>query len=132
MGLPRPNTAPGTGLVEVSAPVHVVVNATAKLASSITSGRIIYRTTRITMTESIRPTGTSAARGRARFEVYQRTTAGWVRRRTVYASADSTGRARITLTLPSVGSWWVRSRAEPTSTNGASAWTSGVRYTVRS
>ena len=124
-------TEPGTGLVEVSAPVRVKVNATAALVSSIASGRTIYRSTRITLTETIRPAGAPATRGRARFDVYQRTAAGWIRRRIVYAYADAVGRARVTLTLPSVGSWWIRSRAEPTLTNGASTWTSGVRYTVR-
>jgi len=54
-----------------------------------------------------------------------------VRKRTLYAYADPvTGRARITTTLSSAGRWWVRSRAEPTATNGASAWTSGVKYRV--
>jgi subtilisin family serine protease len=123
-------TAPGTGLVEVSAPVRVVVNATARLASAIASGRTIARTTRVTLTETIRPSGGTAARGRARFDVYQRTSSGWVRRRTLYANASSTGLARVTLSLASVGSWWIRSRAESTVTNGASAWTSGVRYIV--
>jgi hypothetical protein len=47
----------------------------------------------------------------------------------VYADPAS-GRARVTVTLPTAGRWWVRSRAEPTATNGASAWASGVRYTV--
>ncbi len=124
-------TAPGTGLVEVSAPSHVRVNAIATLASSLTSGRTIIRTTKITLTTTIRPIGTLVARGRARFDVMQRTSLGWTRRRTLYANADSAGRARVVMTLPSVGSWWIRSRAEPTGTNGASAWTSGVRYTVK-
>jgi hypothetical protein len=124
-------SAPGTGLVEVSAPVHVRVNSTATLAASIASGRTISRATRVTLSTTIRPIGTLVTRGRARFDVLQRTSAGWARRRTLYANADSAGRARVTLALPSVGSWWIRSRAEPTGTNGASGWTNGVRYTVR-
>jgi hypothetical protein len=124
-------TDPVTGLVEVSAPVRVTVNATAVLAASVASGRTIYRTTKIALTESIRPPGAPAARGRARFDLYQRTAAGWVRRRIVYANADAAGHARLTLAISSIGYWWVRSRAEATATNGASAWTSGVRYTVR-
>jgi hypothetical protein len=123
-------TAPGTGLVEVSAPVRVTVIAKATLASSLASGRTVARTTKITLTETIRPSGTPVARGRARFDVYQRTSSGWVRRRTLYANASSTGVARLTLSLTSIGSWWIRSRAEPTTTNGASAWTTGVRYLV--
>lgn len=122
--------APGTGLVDVSAPVRVRVNATAKLTSSIATGRTISRTTRITLTTTIRPIGTLVARGRARFDVFQRTSAGWTRRSTVYANADATGRGRVTIRLPSAGSWWIRSRAEPTATNGASTWATGVRYTV--
>ncbi len=124
-------TLPGTGIVEVSAPVHVRVNATATLASSVPSGRTVYRTTRIALTETIRPIGALVARGRARFDLFQRTSTGWARRRTLYANADAAGRARLTITLSSAGSWWIRSRAEPTATNGASAWTAGYRYSVR-
>jgi hypothetical protein len=123
--------AAGTGLVEVSAPVHVTVSATAALRSSIPSGRTISRTTSIVVTNTIRPIGATVARGRARIDIFQRTSSGWVRRRTVYANADTTGLARATVRLSSVGSWWIRSRAEPTSTNTASTWTTGVRYTVR-
>jgi hypothetical protein len=123
--------APGTGLVEVSAPIHVTVNATAVLGSSVASGRTISRSTSITVTTTIRPVGATVARGRARVDLYQRTSAGWTRRRTVYANADATGRARATIRLPSAGSWWIRSRAEPTATNAASTWTAGVKYSVR-
>ncbi len=122
--------APGTGLVDVSPPVRIRVNAKATLGSSIATGRTITRTTRLTLTTTIRPIGTLIARGRARFDVLQRTSAGWTRRSTVYANADATGRGRVTIRLPSAGSWWIRSRAEPTATNGASTWTTGVRYTV--
>lgn len=123
--------APGTGLVEVSAPVHVTVLATASTSSSIPSGRTITRSTRIVVTTTIRPIGATVARGRARIDLFQRTSTGWTRRRTVYANADATGRARATIRLPSTGSWWIRSRAEPTASNAASPWTAGVKYTVR-
>jgi hypothetical protein len=123
--------APGTGIVEVSAPVRIRVSAKALLSASVRSGRTISRTTRIVLTTTIRPLGGLAARGRARIDLFQRTSAGWTRRRTIYANADATGRARATIRLPSTGSWWIRSRAEPTATNGASPWTTGVRYTVR-
>jgi hypothetical protein len=124
-------TVPGTGVVEVGAPVRIRVNGKAALGSSIVNGRTISRTTSIVLTTTVRPIGVLAARGRARIDVLQRTSSGWVRRRTVYANADVTGRARATIRLPSAGSWWIRSRAETTTTNGASAWTTGVRYTVR-
>jgi len=123
--------APGTGIVEVSAPVRIRVNATASLASSIPSGRTISRTTSIVLTTTIRPIGLLAARGRARIDLFQRTSSGWTRRKTVYANADASGRAKATIRLPSAGSWWIRSRAEPTTTNGASPWNAGVKYTVR-
>ncbi|MEX1170378.1 MAG: S8 family serine peptidase [Chloroflexota bacterium] len=123
--------APGTGIVEVSAPVRIRVNATALLRSSVPTGRTISRTTSIVITTTIRPIGALAARGRARIYLFQRITSGWTLRRTVYANADAIGRAMATIRLPSAGSWWIRSRAEPTATNGASAWTTGVRYTVR-
>jgi hypothetical protein len=122
---------PSTGTVEVSAPVHVRVNAIAIGTASIPTGRTISRTTKITFAALIRPIGTLVARGRARFDLFQRTSAGWTRRRIVYANADTNGRARATITLPATGSWWIRARAEPTSTNGASSWTAGFRYTVR-
>lgn len=123
--------APGTGIVEVSAPVRIGVNATALFGSSVPNGRTISRTTRIVLTTTIRPVGVLAARGRARIDLFQRTSTGWARRKTIYANADAAGRATATIRLPSAGSWWIRSRAEPTTTNGASPWTAGVRYTVR-
>jgi Subtilase family len=123
--------APSTGTVEVSAPVRVKVNATAAGSSSIPTGRTISRTTKLTVTTLIRPIGAIVARGRARFDLFQRTSAGWTRRRIIYADAGSDGRARATLTLSSIGSWWIRSRAEPTTTNGPSTWTAGFRYAVR-
>jgi subtilisin family serine protease len=124
-------TAPGTGMVDVSAPVRIKVNATALLSSSIPNGRTISRTTSVVLTATMRPIGALAARGRARIDLFQRTSSGWTRRKTVYANADATGRARATIRLPSAGSWWIRSRAEPTTTNGGSAWTAGVKVTVR-
>lgn len=120
------------GSTDVSAGVYVRVNATAVLASSIPSGRTVGRTTKITFTETIRPVGADVARGRARFDFFLKVGASWVRKRTSYANADpATGRARLVTTLPAYGSWWIRSRAEPTTTNGASAWTPGFRYVVR-
>jgi len=120
------------GTVAVSAATLVRVNATATLASSVPSGRSVSRTARILLTETIRPAGADVARGKARFDLYLLVGSTWVRERVLYAYADpANGRARVTVTLPTVGRWWVRSRAEPTATNGASAWTSGVRFTVR-
>ena len=125
----RARTVFPDGSVAVSAATLVRVNATATLASSVPSGRTVTRTTRITVTETIRPVGADVARGKARFDLYLLVGSRWVRKRTLYANADpASGRARVTLTLPSAGRWWVRSRAEPTATNGASTWTSGVRY----
>ncbi len=141
-GAARPTAAPtvhgryrarvslADGSVAVSASVSVRVNAAATLASSVPSGRTITRRTRIALTETIRPFGAGVARGRARFDLYQLVGSTWVRRRTIYAAASTTtGRARVTTTLPA-GRWWIRSRAEYTTTNGSSAWTSGVRYRV--
>ncbi|MFH0751653.1 MAG: S8 family serine peptidase [Chloroflexota bacterium] len=127
----RARTALSDGSVAVSAAILVRVNATATLASSVPSGRTITRTTRITLTETIRPVGSDVVRGRARFDLFLQVGTKWVRKRTLYAYASaSTGRARIVTTLPSAGRWWVRSRAESTATNGASIWTSGVKYRV--
>jgi subtilisin family serine protease len=120
------------GTTDVTPGVFVRVNATAVLGSSIPSGRAILRTTKVTLTETIRPVGVDVARGRARFDFYLRVGTSWVRKRTLYANADpATGRARLVTTLPTYGSWWIRSRAEPTATNGASVWTPGFRYVVR-
>ena len=127
----RVRTVLPDGTVAVTAAILVRVNATAALAASVPSGRTVKRTTRITLTETIRPAGADVARGRARFDLLLQVGTKWVRKRTIYASADpASGRARITTTLPSAGKWWVQSRAEPTATNGGSAWTSGVRYRV--
>ena len=66
----RARTVFPDGSVAVSAATLVRVNATATLASSVPSGRTVTRTTRITVTETIRPAGTDVARGRARFDLY--------------------------------------------------------------
>ena len=128
----RARTVLPDGSVAVSAAILVRVNATAVLASSVPSGRTVKRTTRIILTETIRPAGADVERGRARFDFFLQVGTKWVRARTLYAYADpASGRARITVTLTSAGRWWVRSRAETTATNGASGWTPGVRYLVR-
>jgi hypothetical protein len=120
------------GATDVSAPAFLRVDATAVLRSSIPTGRTVGRTTKITLTETIRPVGEDVAAGRARFDVFLRVGTSWVRKRTLYANAvKTTGVARIVTTLPTYGSWWIRSRAEATATNGASPWTAGFRYTVR-
>jgi hypothetical protein len=128
----RARTVLPDGSVAVSAATLVRVDATATLTSSVPSGRTVTRATRITLTGTIRPAGADVARGKARFDLYLLVGSTWVRKRTLYAYADpASGRARVIVTLPAAGRWWLRSRAEPTATNGASAWTSGVRYTVR-
>jgi len=128
----RVRTALPDGSVAVSAAILVRVNATATLAPSVPSGRTIARTTRFTLTETIRPVGSDVVRGRARFDLFLQVGTKWVRKRTLYAYADpASGRARVATTLPLAGKWWVRSRAESTATNGASAWTSGAKYLVR-
>jgi len=128
----RARTVLPDGSVAVSAATMVRVNAAATLASSVPSGRTVTRATRIVLTETIRPTGADVGRGRARFDLNLLVGSTWVRKRTLYAWADpASGRARVTVTLPSTGRWWVRSRAEPTASTGASAWTAGVRYPVR-
>lgn len=128
----RARIANTDGSIDVSSGVFIRVNGTAVLRSSIPSGRTVGRTTKITLTETIRPVGVDVARGRARFEFFLRVGTSWVRKRTLYANADpATGRAVLVTTLTAYGSWWIRSRAEPTATNGGSAWTSGYRYVVR-
>ncbi|HSO29421.1 MAG TPA: S8 family serine peptidase [Candidatus Sulfomarinibacteraceae bacterium] len=120
------------GATEVSPGILVRVNAKAILRSSIPTGTAIRRTTKITLTETIRPVGAGIARGRARFDFYLRVGTSWVRKRIAYANADpATGKAVIGTTIAGYGSWWIRSRAEPTTTNGASVFTSGFKYLVR-
>ena len=112
--------------------MFVRVSATAVLRSSIPTGRTIGRATKITLTETIRPVGGDVAAGRARFDFFLRVGASWVRQRTLFANAaPATGRAVLVTTLPTRGSWWIRSRAEPTASNGASLSTAGFRYVVR-
>lgn len=120
------------GTTDVSAPAFLRVDATVVLRSTIPTGRTVGRTTKITLTETIRPVGEDVAAGRARFDFFLWVGTSWVRKRTLFANADkATGVARIVTTLPTYGSWWIRSRGEATTTNGASPWTVGFRYTVR-
>jgi hypothetical protein len=120
------------GDTEVSSSSLVRVNATAVLRSSLPTGRTISRTTKITLTETIRPIGAGVAAGKARFDFFLKVGTAWVRKRTLYATAAAaTGKAVLVTTLPTYGSWWIRTRAEATATNGASAWTAGFKYLVR-
>lgn len=84
----------------------------------------------MTLTGSVVPHGGAIARARMRVAIFQRVGTSWRLSRTLYANADATGRARLVVTLPTAGSWWIRARAEPTATNSASAWATGVRYVV--
>jgi len=116
--------------IEVSPSLAVPVSARLTLAASIPSGRTLARGTKVTLTATARPVGNDVARGRVRFDLYQRIGTSWRRNRTFYVAVDTNGRARAILGLIYPGSWWVRGRIEPTSTNSASAWVAGYRYLV--
>jgi hypothetical protein len=129
--------------VEVSAARTLTVSRTLATSASVPSGRTIRRGSRVTLTAAVGPSGASAASaavgpsgagaaaGRLRIDVYRRVGTAWRLSRTVYRTLDGSGHGRVTIALATAGSWWLRPRADPTSTNAASAWASGYRYVVR-
>jgi hypothetical protein len=114
-----------------SYPVRVTVRQKLTLAASITPPRTIAVGRTVTFTSTVRPLPTSLPRPKVTFVVYRRVGTSWILFRRVDVVADSTGRARFAWRFSTAGAWYVRSMAQATASNAASAWSAVARYDVR-
>jgi hypothetical protein len=90
----------------------------------------LARGTSITYRVVVRPARPDLVRATTLFQVWQRTSAGWRLYTQRSAVIDAAGNAYFTWTFSSPGTWYVRSRAQPTPVNANSFWTPAVFYRV--
>jgi hypothetical protein len=114
-----------------SYPVRVIVRLSIVLTASVRPSRTIARRTAVTFTSTVRPAGAGLPRATVVYVVYRRVGTSWVVYRRLSVTADASGRARLTWRFSVAGSWYVRSSARATSSNGTSAWSAISRYDVR-
>jgi len=93
--------------------------------------KTIARNTSIKFTTTVRPSRPELPPAKVSFVFYKRIGGVWtfVTKRDVYI--DSLGKASTTFKFTSAGSWYVRSRANPTPYNANSFWSPVERYNVR-
>ena len=114
-----------------SYPVRVIVRQSIVLTASVRPPRTIARGTAVTFTSTVRPVGAGLPRATVAYVVYRRVGTSWVVYRSLSVTADASGRARLAWRFSVAGSWYVRSSARATSSNGTSAWSAIARYDVR-
>jgi hypothetical protein len=109
----------------------VIVRLSIVLTASVRPPRTIARGTAVTFTSTVRPAGAGLPRASVAYVVYRRVGTSWVAYRRLSVTADANGRARLAWRFSVAGSWYVRSSANATSSNGTSAWSAVARYDVR-
>ena len=114
-----------------SYPVRVLVRLSIVLAESVRPPRTIGRRTSVTFTSTVRPAGAGLPRATVLYVVYRHVGTVWRVYRRVSVAADASGRARLAWRFSIAGSWYVRSSALATASNGTSALSAIARYTVR-
>ncbi len=114
-----------------SYPVRVVVRQSIALAASVRPTRTIARGTTVAFTSTVRPVDAGIPRATVAYVVYRRVGTAWVVYRRVSVTADTSGRARLAWRFAIRGSWYVRSSAAATTSNGSSGWSAIARYDVR-
>jgi alpha-tubulin suppressor-like RCC1 family protein len=95
-----------------------------------TSAGAIARGTAVTFTATVSPPLPGGRPATVRFEVYHQVGSAWRLVSTRDVTASVTGKAALTWTFSSPGSWYVRARALATATYTVSSWTPNIRYTV--
>ena len=91
----------------------------------------IARNTSITFTTTVRPSRPELAPAVARFAFYRLSGGTWTLVTTRDVVVDALGKATTTYKFTTGGSWYVRSRANPTAYNANSFWSPVERYNVR-
>jgi hypothetical protein len=114
-----------------SYPVRVIVRQSIVLAASIPPARTITPGTTVTFTSIVRPVGAGLPRAMVNYVVYRRIGTAWVLYRRFAVVTDASGRARLAWRFSLPGSWYVRSSAAATTSNGASGWSVVAQYDVR-
>ena len=93
--------------------------------------KVIRRGTSITFVTTIRPSRPELPAPQATFRLFRRVSGVWLLVSERVVVANSFGQATTTFRFSSTGSWYVRSRANPTPYNANSYWSPVERYDVR-
>jgi hypothetical protein len=91
----------------------------------------IARNTSITFTTTVRPARPELPPARVTFRFYRLSGGAWTLVTTRDVLIDAAGKASTPFKFSSAGSWYVRSRANPTPYNANSFWSPIERYRVR-
>ncbi|MBF8290484.1 MAG: Peptidase and subtilisin kexin sedolisin [Chloroflexi bacterium] len=114
-----------------SYPVRIAVSQKLLLSASVTPPRTIAVGRTVTFTATVRPLLADLPRPKVTFVVYRQVGTAWILFRRIDVVATATGRAVFAWRFSRAGSWYVRSMAQATPSNAASAWSSLARYVVR-
>ena len=93
--------------------------------------KTIARNTAVRFTTTVRPARPELPKGTVTFFFYHRVRGSWELVAQPVVSVNSAGQASWTLTFEASGSWYVRSRANPTTHNANSVLSRVERYEVR-
>jgi len=120
-------------LAAVSSPTTRVVVRQIALLRPTNRGaiRVIGRGTSITFVTTIRPARPELPAPQATFRLFRRVSGVWLLVSERVVVANSFGQATTTYRFSTRGSWYVRSRANPTPYNANSYWSPVERYDVR-
>ena len=114
-----------------SYPVQVIVRQSIVLAASIRPARTITPGTTVTFRSIVRPVGAGLPRAMVSYAIYRRVGTAWVPYRRMSVATDTSGTARLVWRFSLPGSWYVRSSAAATTSNGSSTWSIVARFDVR-
>ena len=110
---------------------RVTVRQTIALRPTHTGTQTIGRGTMIAFMANVRPARPELAKADVVFELWQKSSGGWVRIRTATEMIDSSGVADWTWTASSPGSFFVRAQVLPTPVNANSFWSPNQYYAVK-
>jgi hypothetical protein len=92
--------------------------------------RSIRHGTTITFTTTVRPTRVDLPQGHVTYQVYKKVGGSWTRVINQVLAVNAAGQGILAVTFSSVGSYYVRSMANPTTFNANSSWSAPERYDV--
>ena len=119
--LPQASSAP----FEILDPGSALPLTLAARRSTITPG------TTVTFRSIVRPVGAGLPRAMVSYAIYRRVGTAWVPYRRMSVATDTSGTARLVWRFSLPGSWYVRSSAAATTSNGSSTWSIVARFDVR-
>ena len=110
--------------------VRITVRQTISIRPTSTSTRTVSRGTSTTFSATVRPARPELQKAVVAFQLWRRTSSGWVLDRTTNVTIDSNGVANWRWDAPNTGSFYIRAQAQPTPVNSNSFWTPNQFYNV--